>query len=373
MYLKSILIVSAVLVSWLFYCLCSNDIVKIIVNVFVVQSITNNNMRDFAIELHSTDIAKNKNILITGASAGLGTGMVTQLFNSGANLILPFRKMNNLNESKQFYDSVSNNMKKLDSYNDYTTNFIFDEMDLGDLNSIDKFVKSLQDKNIIVDVLVNNAGLITQKPEFTPQGYEKTFGVNFLGTAYFTLSLYEKRLLAQNATIIFVGSEEHRHSYSYFSPPINDKTNVCNNPVNYFEQFTKANNTYKYGMEAYGQSKFFLAAFSHEFAKRLNKTDFFKIKNIRCVCPGPVVSNMARALPFSIPKVVGLATNIFFQSAEKAALPILWLALSNSSELNNNNEINWQMGVPSPSGNNASDERNGGWIMDGVLSLMKNK
>ena len=61
-------------------------------------------------------------------------------------------------------------------------------MDLASLDSVDNGVaeikKRLSDDSI--DILINNAGLVNIYGGKTADGFEKAFGVNYLGTAYFT-------------------------------------------------------------------------------------------------------------------------------------------------------------------------------------------
>ena len=69
-------------------------------------------------------------------------------------------------------------------------------MDLADLSSVGGCVAAMDAADLRAALLVNNAGLTSPYDETTAQGYELSAGVNFLGTAHFTLSLIEQGVLA---------------------------------------------------------------------------------------------------------------------------------------------------------------------------------
>ena len=54
-------------------------------------------------------------------------------------------------------------------------------LDLGSFDSIRAFASDFKAKYDRLDVLVNNAGVITIKRELTQDGYEAMMGVNHLG------------------------------------------------------------------------------------------------------------------------------------------------------------------------------------------------
>ena len=55
----------------------------------------------------------------------------------------------------------------------HVTNLKFMQLDLGDLDSVKEFAKKFPyDK---VDILLNNAGMVIQERELSPQGVEMQF------------------------------------------------------------------------------------------------------------------------------------------------------------------------------------------------------
>jgi NAD(P)-dependent dehydrogenase (short-subunit alcohol dehydrogenase family) len=87
-------------------------------------------------------------------------------------------------------------------------------MDLCDLISIKEFIKEFLKLNIKIDILIHNAGVNTSIPSKTKQGFEITFGVNFIGTSYLNKLILENNIINKNGRIITVSSEEHRSGNS---------------------------------------------------------------------------------------------------------------------------------------------------------------
>ncbi len=87
-----------------------------------------------------------KTALITGASSGIGKETTYVYAQKGYDLILVARRFDNLMTIKE----------EIESNNDVTV-FIVD-MDLSELNSAEKLFKKIDDANLKIDVLINNAG-----------------------------------------------------------------------------------------------------------------------------------------------------------------------------------------------------------------------
>ena len=87
-------------------------------------------------------------------------------------------------------------------------------LDLEDFSSIRNFAKSIESDNKIIDVLVNNAGVMGVPPlETTSDNQEhlvcdRHFSINHFGTYLLTRLLLP--YMAQNGRIVTVGSEAHR-------------------------------------------------------------------------------------------------------------------------------------------------------------------
>lgn len=88
---------------------------------------------------------KNKNILVTGASSGIGLAMAKDFSNRGANLILTAR-------SKDKLDKLAEELGA-----NGTKTYVFTE-DISQPNSAQKLYNQIKEAGLDVDILVNNAG-----------------------------------------------------------------------------------------------------------------------------------------------------------------------------------------------------------------------
>jgi NAD(P)-dependent dehydrogenase (short-subunit alcohol dehydrogenase family) len=135
-----------------------------------------------------------KNIVITGATAGIGKETARSLAKMGGNIIFATRnKEKTLNTIAEIRKDIKNDTIKLEHKH----------LDLNDLDTVRNFPSLLDDFDT-VDVLINNAG-VGQETGVTKQGIEKIFGVNYLSHFHLTKELMPI-LLKSGARIINVSS-----------------------------------------------------------------------------------------------------------------------------------------------------------------------
>ena len=128
-----------------------------------------------------------KRIIVTGATNGVGLGTARVLARAGAHVILAVRNAD-LGAQRAAEIGGSTSIAKLD---------------LADLSSVRAFPDLLDDD---VDILINNAGGLTQHRADTVDGFETTIGTNFLGPFALTNLLLER----VRSQIINVGSDAHK-------------------------------------------------------------------------------------------------------------------------------------------------------------------
>ena len=121
-----------------------------------------------------------KTIVITGASGSMGASATEALASEGWRVIMACRNL-------QKGESIRR--KVLSAHPGAEVELRL--LDLASLDSVKAFVKSLSGEHI--NVLFNNAGTICRNYERTPDAWEKTFQVNFIGPALLTL-LLEKQI-----------------------------------------------------------------------------------------------------------------------------------------------------------------------------------
>ncbi len=128
-----------------------------------------------------------KRIVVTGATNGVGLGTARALAQAGAHVILAVR-------------NTELGQRRAAEIGGSTT---VAELDLADQSSVRGF-PGLIDGD--VDILINNAGALTDRRIETVDGFEKTLGTNLLGPFALT-NLLLPRIRSQ---IINVGSDAHR-------------------------------------------------------------------------------------------------------------------------------------------------------------------
>ena len=95
-----------------------------------------------------------KYTLITGGTEGIGFELAKLYGKNKENLILVARDENKLKEKKNILE------------NDYKVEVLTLSVDLSLETSCKKIIKFVDEKNIIVDKLINNAGNLNNKMEF---------------------------------------------------------------------------------------------------------------------------------------------------------------------------------------------------------------
>lgn len=180
---------------------------------------------------------RGKTILVTGTTSGLGQGIASHLYEAApasTTLILPVRNAQKHTaestadtlkqfgaEQRQLYapasakprssaNTGSDSETATETQRDHPK-LVVVQQDLSDLDSISASVAELKRLGMVVDVLINNAGMIDQSGALTKQGFDLTMGVNHFGTAALTLQLKREGLLAETGgRVVIVSSEEHR-------------------------------------------------------------------------------------------------------------------------------------------------------------------
>jgi len=84
------------------------------------------------------------------------------------------------------------------------------------------------------------------------------------------------------------------------------------------------------GIQNYSYFKLILNTYATELSRRLNP-DKVKI-SVNVICPGPVHSNIIREAPLALRMILGAIFRIIFRSPEKAALPVVYMAISEDFE-----------------------------------------
>ena len=211
-------------------------------------------------------------VIVTGASRGLGRGIAIVLLAAGVNLGLPLRTFSDgladelLAESESLRRDVLGKATPPPGQAAPTVKLW--QMDLADLSSVQSCVSAMRSANFRADAVINNAGLTSPYDEVTAQGYELTAGVNFVGTAHFTLSLLKAGVIGAGsaaghaARVVMVSSEEHR------ADNIEPLQTRYSTPESFCMPDAEADGGMHNAMRRYATSKLLLTTFSHELARQ---------------------------------------------------------------------------------------------------------
>jgi short-subunit dehydrogenase len=140
---------------------------------------------------------KDRNILITGATGGLGKEMVKQFLFEGSNLILTDLDDKILSG----FISTLNESQKSKIIFSFTS-------DLSNKEGCEKVYQTIKDKNIKIDVLVNNAGVATiGNFVSTPENlWELQYAVNLLAPVRLTKLFLQDMLKNDSGHLVNIAS-----------------------------------------------------------------------------------------------------------------------------------------------------------------------
>ena len=243
---------------------------------------------------------KDKTVVITGATSGLGRATALQLAKKGIFVIIVVRSNTKANE-------VINEIKKEGGKGQFV---IADLSSMKDTKEAADSIAKVADR---VDVLINNAGAHFPKYRETPEGFESTLALNYLSPFLLTHHLIEPMKQTASdygeARVINITSIMHKS-------PINW------NDLNY-------KNTTYHSNTAYYQSKHLLTSFTYYLSRKLKERDIA----VNCIHPGLVKTALIHSdYAFPMNLIVPIVDFFIGESPDQAAETPVWLALSNEAK-----------------------------------------
>lgn len=112
--------------------------------------------------------------IVTGAGGSIGQAITRALANEGHNVIMACR---NLEKDTPVCNKINEECRG---------EVTIAHLDLASFDSIKKFAQFIQEANLEIEALINNAGVMNKNYKTTHEGYEMTIGVNFIGTYLLT-------------------------------------------------------------------------------------------------------------------------------------------------------------------------------------------
>ena len=271
-----------------------------------------------------------KTILITGANTGIGLATAETFVKDGHHVILACRNPDKASQAKKQLDAIGTG--KVDTVT----------LDLNDLAQIAQTADTLISQFEKIDVLVNNAGMMTPQLESTADGFEKQIGVNYIGPFLLTMKLLPLIKKAEQGRIIHLASMMH----------LLGKIDV--------DQF-KADQVKKYnGVRSYANSKLANLLFSNTLAQQLQGSSVTS----NALHPGGVDSEIYRELP----KYQYNALKLFLIPTSKPAELIKKMAFSTEWSQRNGDYASLQ--TPALKSRKAKDRELGQYLFDQTLQLV---
>ncbi|HSM47278.1 MAG TPA: SDR family NAD(P)-dependent oxidoreductase, partial [Draconibacterium sp.] len=145
-----------------------------------------------------------KVIIVTGGNSGLGYESVKAFAEKGADVILTSRSVEKGEAAKKAIGKVKGNIIVL-------------PLDLMDFSSIRSFTEKFQQKYKRLDVLLNNAGIMTTPYFLTKDGLEAQMGTNHFGHFALTGLLFGLIKNTPKSRIVNVSSMAHKQGKMDFS------------------------------------------------------------------------------------------------------------------------------------------------------------
>ncbi len=195
---------------------------------------------------------KNKKVLITGATGGIGYSLVKKFVESGANVL---GSGTNLDKLKK----LQNEFK-----------IQIEQFKLDEHSKIDSFVETISQKLGGLDILVNNAGITLDNLSIrlTEENWKKVIDINMTSTFLMCKSSIKKMLKNKNGKIINI-------------------TSIVGHTGNL-------------GQSNYAASKAGIVAFSKTLAIEYAKKNI----NINCVSPGFIKTEMTDKINEDFKKIL---------------------------------------------------------------------
>ena len=272
-----------------------------------------------------------KTILITGANTGIGYATAETFVKDGHHVILACRNAEKAQQAKIKLEILGQG--KVTTVG----------LDFNSLAQVSQTAETLLQQFDCIDVLVNNAGMMTPRLEETIDGFEKQFGVNYLGPFLWTMKLLPLVQKAEQGRIIHLASM--MHLLGKIDP----------------EQF-KADHVKRYnGVFSYANSKLANLLFSNTLAQQLQGSHVTS----NALHPGGVDSEIYRQLP----KYQYNALKLFLIPTSKPAELIKKMAFSPEWSLRNGDYASLQ--TPAFKSGKAKDRLLAESLFDQSLQLVQ--
>jgi NAD(P)-dependent dehydrogenase (short-subunit alcohol dehydrogenase family) len=234
---------------------------------------------------------KDRVAVVTGANTGLGFETARVLAARGASVVLAVR---DVEKGKRAAARIADTAPGAD--------LTVQELDLTSQESVRAAAAELRARHPRIDLLINNAGVMTPPKQTTRDGFELQFGTNHLGHFALTGLLLDLLLPVPGSRVVTVSSLAHRM-----------RAQIRFDDLQWERSYDR--------MGAYGQSKLANLMFTYELQRRLTAQGASAIAV--AAHPGFSDTELVRNSPAALRLVARAVTPLISQPAAMGALPTL--------------------------------------------------
>ena len=235
---------------------------------------------------------KGKVVIVTGANAGIGKATAARLADLGATVVLACR-------CKERGEAA---LSELSCVNGRCFDLM--ALDLADQGSIRAFAEAFTKKYGRLDVLINNAGILGRHRAETKQGFEMSFGVNYLGAFLLTMLLLPLLEKSGQGRVVMTTSVAHGWG------------DVRLNDLNYTRGYNR--------FAAYGHSKLCCLLFTRALGEKLRARG--SRVTVNAVHPGIVATDIVVNRANDRFRWVAQLMKILFMTSDEGAKTSVFLA-----------------------------------------------
>ena len=242
---------------------------------------------------------KNKIVLITGATGGIGKATAIALAKKEFHVIIHGRDQQKTEKVQKEIIAATGNI-----------HIDIAIADLFLMEDVKKMAQAVSEKYPVIDVLINNAGMVMGKErEETAEGIEKTIALNLIAPYLLIVALMPNLRKSENGRIINFSSSAHKQDAK---PDFNDMMSLKNYAP----------------LKVYGNAKLFVILLSQKLSSLLAT---FKIEHVTIneMHPGAVATNFAMESNLGgFMNFLLKVARVFFRTPEKGAETSIYLASS---------------------------------------------
>jgi NAD(P)-dependent dehydrogenase (short-subunit alcohol dehydrogenase family) len=237
--------------------------------------------------LTKTKTLAGKTCVITGPTRGIGLPTALALGDAGARVLLLCR-------NRGAGDEVARALAARGAAAEVV------QVDLASLRSVAQAADRVRELAPRIDVLINNAGVLNHERRVTVDGFEETFGVNFLAHYLLTRRLLPSLIAAPAGRVVHVASNTHWIARGFD-----------------FDDYNWQRRRF-FSIRAYGHTKLAILLFNRSLARRLAGTAVTS----NALHPGVVGTGMGTDHPWFGRVLTALVRPIFLTPAEGARTSI---------------------------------------------------